>query len=152
MAASYAFVGPAYVDGTLAIPVLSAAVPFVLVDTSSTANENVAVYKSLTTDAAAQVTVTARRRYDPKQNMTFNSIRLTGAIAITGTVDEDGYEPAEALIAWNHSGRYVAVPMNMQAAIEATMAIFLQGDSIWTTCSTVTQFNHDVVSALDVVG
>lgn len=134
------------------IPVASLA-NFAISD-GQTQKDNVsqAVYTYGAGDPADVLTLTCRRSYVEKTNVTNNSIRLSGltksVVSETGAVS---YDPIEAVIAWNVTGKYSLDADFAVEMVSIAMSIFAQtltGANGTPTSAVVDKFDHNTLTEI----
>lgn len=125
---------------------------FALVERSSDQNGQTAIYTYSAGAAVDVVTVTAKRMYNAKTDMTNCSLRLSALVK--RTVSETGevtYEPIEAVIAWNHQGDKLddsSFAVIMTSVAMSVVAQELTGANGTPTTKVVDKYDHAVLTNL----
>lgn len=126
---------------------------FTLVGSSASDNAFSADWIMNSGSADVRITMQTRRNYDPKRDRTSNSLRLLGNIRGTDSVTgEVTYHPVEALVAWNHEGRYVDYVDMLTDFVEIGIDMVLwtlTGANGTPTGEVLYQYNRDVVTKVN---
>lgn len=103
-------------------------------------------------EPADVLTITARRSYVAKSDMTNNSIRVSALTkSVVTETGEVSYDPIEAVLAWNIRGKYSLDADFAVDMVSVAMAIFSQeltGADGTPTSAVVDKFDHNVLSEL----
>lgn len=121
---------------------------FVLIDSSRDEVSSTATYAYSGGAAADAVTVTVKRTLIAKTGMVNNSVRLSALVKTTITeTGFVGYEPIEAVIAWNHKGEYLPSADDALTMVSAAYGIVARmSDNEGPSNIVFNQLDHGVLS------
>lgn len=126
---------------------------FALASSSKTENSVSSDWTLNSGSADVQISLQARRNYNPKTDWTTNSLRLIGNVRETDSVTgEVTYHPVEALVAWNHEGRHIEYIDAMEDFVELGFCMLtwtLTGANGVPTGEVISHYNRDVVTKVN---
>lgn len=101
-------------------------------------------------DAADTLGLQARQSYDPKNDRTSNSLKLSALVKTTSTLsDEVEYDLITATVAWDVPGQFspdADFTVDMVSYVVAIFAQELTGANGTPTSKVVDQFDHHILS------
>jgi hypothetical protein len=125
---------------------------FAVVPGTQTASLQTATYTYGAGAAADVFTAAVKRQYDPKNDVTNCSIRLSALVKTSvSETGEVSYDPIESLIAWNHSGKVLKDSSFAVQIVSVAFAVFAQeltGANGTPTTKITDQLDHSVVTKL----
>lgn len=154
MATTFSLQVPAVEDYDLKlkrIPVAGHA-NFAVIDSSYSDNVQTTTYAYGAGDATDVFTVTVRRSYNAKSDMTNCSIRAAALIKkVVSETGEVSYLPVEALMAWNYSGEHIADTASANIMTQVVASMFFQeltGVNGNPTTKVMEQLDHSITGKL----
>lgn len=154
MATTYSLQLPTLEDYDLKIKRIPVAghANFAVVPGTQQDNLQTATYTYGAGAATDVLTVTTKRQYDPKRDLTNCSLRVAGLVKTSvSETGEVSYDPIESVIAWNHSGKNLkdsSFAVNIVSVAMAIIAQELTGVNGTPTTKIVDQFDHAVTTKL----